>query len=107
MYDQEGDLKQYYFDIVKSVGVNDDGIPFFDDLYIDIDVVVLPDGELYILDEDELDEAYRNHAITIEEYEFAKSTTSKLVANMREGSNHMINAADKYYRLMRGFKRDI
>lgn len=37
-------------------------MPYFDDLYLD--VVLLPSGDMYLLDEDELEEAYANGNIS-------------------------------------------
>lgn len=55
MYNSQGNVVQWYFDISKQNGVNAEGIPYFDDLYLD--VVILPSSEIIILDENELLEA--------------------------------------------------
>jgi predicted RNA-binding protein associated with RNAse of E/G family len=99
-FDQDGHLVQCYFDIVKSVGVTLQGIPYCDDLFID--VVVLPNGEIYLLDEDELEEAYKNNVITEGDYEFAKCKALELVESIKEGSNYLMNSTERYYTLMKG-----
>ncbi|WP_410769505.1 DUF402 domain-containing protein [Fontibacillus sp. BL9] len=101
-YDQEGRLIQCYFDIVKSVGASIEGIPYCDDLYID--VVALPNGEVFVLDEDELDDALRNNDITKEEHEYAKFIASELVTSLKEGRNYLLNSTERYYRFLKDLK---
>ena len=59
---------QYYIDVAKEYEIDDRGLPYFDDLYLD--VVLLPNGKMYILDEDELEDAYKSGDVT-KEYELA------------------------------------
>jgi predicted RNA-binding protein associated with RNAse of E/G family len=101
-FDQDGNLVQCYFDIVKTVGVTLEGIPYCDDLFID--VVALPNGENYILDEDELEEAYKNKVITEEDYEFAKCIALELVESLKENRNYLMNSTERYYMFMRGLE---
>lgn len=102
-YNEDGDLVQCYFDIVKSVGVSHEGIPYCDDLFID--VVALPNGEIYVLDEDEIEAAYVNNEITKEEYTFAKSKALELMASLKEGRNYLLNSTEKYYRFIKDLVR--
>lgn len=98
-YDHRGNLVQCYFDIVKKVGISTENIPYCDDLYLDI--VALPNGEIYILDEDELMEALEKNEITKEEYDFAKSEADSLIQNIKHGTNYLINSTDKYYNFIK------
>jgi uncharacterized protein len=68
VFDQEGKIVQWYIDICLEIGV-ENGIPWLDDLYLDI--VVLPRGEMILLDEDELQEALECKTITKEQYDLA------------------------------------
>lgn len=61
MYDENKNLIEWYFDIASSVGLTD-GIPYQNDLYLDM--VILPTKEVFVLDEDELLSAYNNGEIT-------------------------------------------
>jgi len=61
MFDDDHKLIEWYFDIAKKVGV-DNGIPFEDDLYLDM--VITPNGQKIVLDEDELLRAFENREIT-------------------------------------------
>ena len=69
MYDQNGDLVQYYFDITLRNFIAEDGEPRFVDLYLD--VVMDPAGYWALLDQDELCEARNLQNITESEYRTA------------------------------------
>ncbi len=57
MLDDRHNLVQYYIDVTKEYEIDDRGLPYFDDLYLD--VVLLPSGKVYVLDEEELEDAYK------------------------------------------------
>lgn len=61
MFDSDGKIVQWYIDLCDNIGT-ENGIPRMDDLFLDI--VVLPSGELFQLDADELDEAYSSGTIS-------------------------------------------
>ena len=65
MYNDKGNIVEWYFDVAKEIGV-ENGVPYQDDLYLD--VVIMPDGEVKVIDEDELEDAFNKKEITIEEY---------------------------------------
>ena len=69
MFNNNKEIVQWYFDITKQHGVDNRGIPFFDDLYLD--VIVLPSSEILLLDEDELKEALDKKEIIKDDYELA------------------------------------
>ncbi|MFF2755134.1 DUF402 domain-containing protein [Psychrobacillus sp. NPDC058041] len=54
MFDENGEIVQWYIDICYQIGIEKD-VPWWDDLFLD--VVVLPSGEIIVLDEDELEDA--------------------------------------------------
>jgi predicted RNA-binding protein associated with RNAse of E/G family len=62
MFNQHHQLVQCYFDIVKQIGREGDGVLWFDDLYLDF--ILFPDRSLYFVDEEELDEALETGMIT-------------------------------------------
>jgi predicted RNA-binding protein associated with RNAse of E/G family len=86
MYDSQGNVVQWYFDITKQNSVNAEGIPYFDDLYLD--VVVLPSSEVIILDEDELQGAVNVGDITKDDYSLAYKTAKQII----DGIGHDIGA---------------
>lgn len=98
-FDQQGQLVQCYFDIVKSIGVTAEGIPYCDDLFLD--VVALPNGEIFVLDEDELDEAYEANVITKDEHELAHSVAAELAASLEERKNYLMNSASNYFQFLK------
>lgn len=76
MFDADGCIVQYYLDICATHGLADDGMPWYDDLYLDI--VKAPGGEIEILDADELDDALADGLITPEQQTFAWAETRRL-----------------------------
>lgn len=68
MLDDKENIIQWYFDVAKNIGV-EDGVPYEDDLYLD--VVIVANGKINLLDEDELDEALNNNYITKDDYHLA------------------------------------
>jgi uncharacterized protein len=81
--DQNGVVKQTYIDVCNEQGISEEGIPWFKDLYLD--VVVLPSGEIILLDEDELLEALENKTITENESKLAMATASFLINKIKNG----------------------
>jgi len=83
MFDDKGRVVQWYIDICKNQGMTDQKVPWFDDLYLDI--VVLPTGEVYLLDEDELEEAVKNGEVSKRDAEMARRTAERLLSMIRNG----------------------
>jgi predicted RNA-binding protein associated with RNAse of E/G family len=77
MMDTAGNIISYYFDITDSNVLCIDGDSYFYDLYLD--VVLLPNGNLYLLDEDELKEALRQGEINHEQFDNAYDTARMLL----------------------------
>ena len=65
-FSPDGQILQWYIDLCQSHGVTDEGIPWWDDLYLDI--AILPSGQLFVLDADELDEALDKGEISSREH---------------------------------------
>ncbi|WP_435925471.1 DUF402 domain-containing protein [Paenibacillus sp. DYY-L-2] len=82
MFDDKGEIVEWYIDVCKTQGVTDQGVPWFDDLYLDI--VVLKNGEVFLLDEDELDDALARGLITVREYDLAMETANEILQAIRE-----------------------
>ncbi|MGE7882428.1 DUF402 domain-containing protein [Bacillus sp. NPDC094077] len=93
MLDDRKNLVQYYIDVTKEYNIDERGLPYFDDLYLD--VVLLPNGEIYVLDEDELEDAYSMGDVTKEEYELAWHRTKWIVATIKNGEFYWISILDK------------
>lgn len=79
MFDAMGKVVQWYIDICGGHGVDERGVPWFDDLYLDI--VVTPAGQVALLDADELDQALRDGRISRRDHE-AAWTEARLLMDM-------------------------
>ncbi|MFD3155432.1 DUF402 domain-containing protein [Haloimpatiens sp. FM7330] len=94
MFNEKREVIQWYFDICKGNKVNRKGMPYFDDLYLDI--VVLPTSEVVVVDKDELYEALQKGDITRQEYDLAWNETKNLVKQIKEKSNTLLKSSYKY-----------
>jgi predicted RNA-binding protein associated with RNAse of E/G family len=87
MFNDRKEVVQWYFDICDGNKVSSLGIPYYDDLYLD--VVLLPSEEMLLLDEDELEQALRDKDITREQYESACSEAQKLIDSISKNENKL------------------
>lgn len=78
IYNENGGITEWYFDITRKNSLDEEGKPYCDDLYLD--AVLLPDGQILILDEDEIKDALDDKKITQEEYVMAYG----VLANLKE-----------------------
>lgn len=79
----------YYFDITSKNGLDDETrIPYYDDLYLD---VVIENGKIEILDEDELQEALNQNLISNEQFYLAYRTKDFLIQSINLRNNKYIN----------------
>ncbi|MBD2847984.1 DUF402 domain-containing protein [Paenibacillus sp. IB182496] len=83
MFDDKGSVVQWYIDVCKTQGLTDQQVPWFDDLFLD--VVVLPSGEVFLLDEDELEDALRSGDITAKDATMARKTARRLLDLIKNG----------------------
>ncbi|MCR8644384.1 DUF402 domain-containing protein [Paenibacillus sp. N1-5-1-14] len=94
MRGSEGQVLQYYFDIVKSTYLTSEGIPAIDDLFLDL--IILPSGEYYIKDEDELEKALQDGVITQEDYILARTELERLLTQITRQKQSLINEIKRY-----------
>jgi uncharacterized protein len=83
MYDSSSAIVQWYIDIVLEHGLDERGVPYFDDLYLD--VVVSPDGRFEVQDADELENALNAGIISQAQFDLAWLETNRLVALLESG----------------------
>ena len=76
MMDEKDNILLWYIDMIASQGIDADGVPYFDDLYLDL--VIYPDGTIIVDDMNELEEALTTKDITQEQFNLAISTADKL-----------------------------
>jgi len=79
-YDNHGKIIDWYFDVTRENAVDVDGNPYCDDLYLDI--ALLPDGQILVLDEDELRAALEAGSITADEFAMAYRVKDELVSTI-------------------------
>lgn len=83
MRNPNGVWTQWYFDIVSGMGADEDGRAWFDDMYLD--VLVLPDGQTALLDEDELEAAFASGEITLSQRDEAREAANRLLSAFPRG----------------------
>lgn len=88
MFNREREVVEWYFDICLGNKMSYNGIPYYDDLFLD--VVVLPTGEIDLLDEDELKQALQNEFITKGQYDMAYAEAYELMDSVKSGKNKLI-----------------
>ena len=76
MMDDNYKIKVCYIDMIDSQGYDDDKVPYFYDLYLDL--VVYPNGDIIVDDMDELQEALKTGEITEMQYDRALKTAQEL-----------------------------
>ncbi|QOR35378.1 DUF402 domain-containing protein [Clostridium sp. 'deep sea'] len=83
IFNEKHQAVEWYIDITTGTQFTEDGLPFYDDIYLDIEV--LPSGEIFYLDEDELEDALNTGDITQNQYNKAikdgQSLLTKIVNN--------------------------
>lgn len=98
MLNKKKEIVQWYFDVTKSNGISEEGIPYWEDLYLD--VIVFPNGDFYIKDEDELEEALNSNHITETEYILAKNIAENLVREIEAKQHTILKNTMKYFNYM-------
>ena len=88
MFDDKGNLIEWYFDIAKNTGL-ENGIPYEDDLYLDM--IITPSGKMIVIDEDELISAYNNSIITKDDFDGAYKTLEELKNKYVENFDELLN----------------
>lgn len=94
MYNAQRQPVQWYVDICGALGVDDDGVPWFDDLYLD--VIGLPSGEVEIIDAVELDEALDKGLITPDDYTLAWHEAIRVRSDLEMGTLTLLDVARKF-----------
>ena len=94
MYDDKKNLIEWYFDMVKLNGV-ENGIPYIDDLYLDL--VIRRNGNQIILDEDELEEALNEKDITKDDFDMEYRTMREIQDKYGDNLDDLIELTNKLY----------
>lgn len=99
IYDENNKIIEWYFDIARKIG-KENGIPFEDDIYLD--VVVRPTGEIILLDEDELKEAFNRLEVNKNDYDMAYEEANNLIKRLENSKEQLETFTNKYLKLMLG-----
>lgn len=97
VYDNKNEIVEWYFDMAQRIG-KEDGIPYEDDIYLD--VVLTPEGETILLDEDELKEAFERFEITSEEFQETYKIAYELIEKIKGNQIKVKAFTDKYLKEM-------
>ncbi|MFS0659983.1 DUF402 domain-containing protein [Niallia alba] len=89
---KKGDIVQWYIDIGLKNGI-ENNVPWIDDLFLDI--VVLPSKEIFFLDEDELENAFRDSIISKEQYDLALKEASIIFEQLKQNEFRLLALADQ------------
>ena len=95
---EKDEIVVWYIDIINSQGYDEDGIPYIEDLYLD--VVVYPDGKLIVDDMDELEKALQENDIKEEQFDLAIKTSMKLKGGLLSNINEFIKYTKECYDLL-------
>ncbi|HCD58508.1 MULTISPECIES: DUF402 domain-containing protein [Exiguobacterium] len=83
MFDATGQLVQNYIDICLRTGV-EDGRIYWEDLFLDL--IVLPSGEVLLVDVDELEAAREQGDVSEAEYALALAEAKQLQKQLQDGT---------------------
>lgn len=94
MFDEKGQIVQWYIDICYMNGVSKENVPWMDDLFLDI--VVLPSGEVIQKDSEELDEALLIGTIEKSLYNLAKQEANSINSLIKEGRFTLLQLSEEH-----------
>ncbi|UOQ46848.1 DUF402 domain-containing protein [Gracilibacillus caseinilyticus] len=97
MFDANGNIVQWYIDICLCIGI-ENGIPWMDDLFLDL--ILLPSGEIFEKDADELDDALSKGIIDEAHYELACNEMKKLKKLISKQDFHLIKLSNSHKEML-------
>lgn len=97
--DNKDNILEWYIDIAKESALTEEGIPYINDLYLD--VILYPSGEIEMLDQDELQEALDNNDITKEDFDLAYKVSNEIIKQIDGKVEEITRFTNKYYKLFK------
>lgn len=97
IYNEKNEIVEWYFDIAREIG-KENGVPYEDDLYLD--VVLKPNGETVLLDEDELKEVFERMEMTKKEFDEAYEIARNLMKRLQGNQDKVRDFTNKYLQKM-------
>lgn len=95
----DGEIREWYFDIAKNTSLTDKGVPYIDDLYLD--VVLTPDGKIELLDEDELQDALDKKDITKDDFDLSYKYANSVIKCLDGKAEELTKFTYKYNDLIK------
>ena len=77
IYDNKNCIVEWYFDITRKNSVDENGVPYCDDLYLD--AALMPDGRILVFDEDEIKSALVGGNISQKDFDMAYDLLQQLI----------------------------
>ncbi|CAG9621638.1 DUF402 domain-containing protein [Sutcliffiella rhizosphaerae] len=94
----KGEILQWYIDICEKISLLPEEEPWLKDLYLDI--IVLPSGEVFRLDEEELKEAFQSGYINKKEMETAIKAANDIEDRVRTNRFPLLGTSEEHLSLM-------
>lgn len=91
----KNEIIQWYIDLCRPYKLTIDGIPYFVDLYLDI--VVFPSYKVFVLDEDELEDARNEGLISLDEYHLIWDIANQLLTNFQQQNYHLLDITKSFH----------
>lgn len=99
MFDSNGEIVQWYIDICRENGLNN-SIPWMDDLFLDI--ILLPTGEMFVVDDDELEKALLDGVIDQSLYDSAWKEANCLTESILTKTFHLPHLSNEHKEVLLG-----
>ena len=98
--DDKCNILEYYFDITDG-NIIEDGIPYYDDLYLDViffqECATKSSTFIELTDKNDLEYALERGDINQEKYDFAFKIAEKLMKELKQKENKFVNRGIKDY----------
>ena len=92
------EILKWYFDIAKDSGLTEQGIPYIEDLYLDI--ILTPSGEIRFIDKEELQEALDRGIVTQDDFDLAYKVADNIINRLQGNLDKIIEFTKKYLELL-------
>jgi predicted RNA-binding protein associated with RNAse of E/G family len=99
MFNHKNEIVQWYIDICRDIGFTDKGIPWYDDLYLDI--IISSDYHISLIDEDDLALALKQNIIKQVDFEFAYEEANKLLKQLKENDLKLLAYSKEIYSVLK------
>jgi uncharacterized protein len=99
MFNDKNEVVQWYIDICREIGFTEKGIPWYDDLYLDI--IISSDYHSSLIDEDDLALALKQNIIKQEDFDFAYQEAEKLLKQLRQNDIALLEYSREVFSILK------